>query len=282
MTATIIDGRKVAERLRQELAQKVANHVAQGKRAPRIDVIRIGKDPASEVYVRMKEKAAQALGMQGVQHHLPATATADEVRSLIDDLRADEQVDAMLLQLPIPEHLDEAELIQRIGAGKDADGFHVENLGRLIRGEETVVPCTPEAVMILIREAGVPIEGKHAVVVGRSNIVGKPVAQLLLQANATVTVAHSRTRDLPALCRQADILVAAVGRPEMVRGDWIREGAIVIDVGVNRLDGGALVGDVAFAEAVQRAGWITPVPGGVGPMTITCLLANTLALYERG
>ncbi len=281
MTATIIDGKATAERLRLQIAAEVAQFSEQGRAVPGLAVVLVGSDPASEVYVASKARQTIAAGMRSFEHRLPAEKSQQALLDLISRLNADENVDGILVQLPLPPHIDTDCIIEAVDPAKDVDGFHPENAGRLVRGLPSLVPCTPLGSMLLLRSVQSDLRGLHAVVVGRSNIVGKPIAQLLLQADCTVTTAHSRSRDLPALCRQADILIAAVGRPEMVRGDWIKPGAIIIDVGINRLpaEGGAkgrLVGDVAFAEAVQVAGAITPVPGGVGPMTIACLLQNTL------
>ena len=280
MTATIIDGRAAAAELRAEVAQGVAAFRERHGRAPGLVGVQVGDDPASEIYQAGKAKAAEEAGMISRRVVLPEATTQDELDALIDDLNADEAVDGMLVQLPVPDQLSEVAIANRIHPDKDVDGFSPINLGRLIRGEPGSVPCTPAGIMWLLDRAGVELEGAEAVVVGRSLIVGKPVALLLTSRSATVTVAHSRTRDLPALCRQADVLVAAVGRPEMIRGGWIKPGAAVIDVGINRTDNG-LVGDVAGAEAAEVAGWLTPVPGGVGPMTIAYLLANTLDAARR-
>ena len=280
MVAQILDGKAVAETVRARLQSVVETHIQMGRRPPRIDVIRVGEDPASEIYVRNKEKAAKSIGMLGVQHHLPSDASRGQVLDLIERLNNDVSVDAVLLQLPLSQHLSESEMIAAIRPEKDVDGFHRETLGRLVRGEDCVHACTPAGVMELIGHTGISIQGLNAIVVGRSNIVGKPLALLLLAADATVTVAHSRTRNLAGYVGEADIVVAAVGRPELVKGAWIKPGAIVIDVGINRKVDGGMVGDVEFEAARQRASWITPVPGGVGPMTIAMLLANTLHLYE--
>jgi methylenetetrahydrofolate dehydrogenase (NADP+)/methenyltetrahydrofolate cyclohydrolase len=280
MAATIIDGRAAAAELRAEVAQGVAAFRERHGRAPGLVGVQVGDDPASEIYQAGKAKAAEEAGMISRRVVLPEATTQDELDALIDELNADEAVDGMLVQLPVPDQLSEVAIANRIHPDKDVDGFSPINLGRLIRGEPGSVPCTPAGIMWLLDRAGVELEGAEAVVVGRSLIVGKPVALLLTSRSATVTVAHSRTRDLPALCRQADVLVAAVGRPEMIRGDWIKPGAAVIDVGINRTDKG-LVGDVAGAEAAEVAGWLTPVPGGVGPMTIAYLLANTLDAARR-
>jgi methylenetetrahydrofolate dehydrogenase (NADP+)/methenyltetrahydrofolate cyclohydrolase len=280
MAATIIDGRAAAAELRAEVAAGVAAFRERHGRAPGLVGIQVGDDPASEIYQAGKAKAADEAGMVSRRVVLPAETTQAELDALIDELNADGSVDGMLVQLPVPDQLSEVAIANRIHPDKDVDGFSPINLGRLIRGEPGSIPCTPAGIMWLLDRAGVELEGAEAVVVGRSLIVGKPVALLLTSRSATVTVAHSRTRDLPGLCRRADVLVAAVGRPEMIRGDWIKPGAAVIDVGINRTDDG-LVGDVAGAEAAETAGWLTPVPGGVGPMTIAYLLANTLDAARR-
>jgi methylenetetrahydrofolate dehydrogenase (NADP+)/methenyltetrahydrofolate cyclohydrolase len=280
MTAMLIDGKAVAARLRQDLAARVA---ALGF-APALRVVRVGDDPASGVYVRNKDRAAKEVGFDSATLHLPDSTTEAELLALIARLNADAAVDGILVQLPLPRHIGTDRIIAAVAPEKDVDGFHPLNAGRLASGQPGLVPCTPKGVMHLLREAGCSLPGARAVVLGRSAIVGRPMAQLLLAADCTVTIAHSRTRDLAAECRRAEILVAAVGRPEMVQGDWVAEGATVIDVGINRLADGRLVGDVAFAAASARASAITPVPGGVGPMTIACLLENTLeaALARRG
>jgi methylenetetrahydrofolate dehydrogenase (NADP+) / methenyltetrahydrofolate cyclohydrolase len=280
MAATIIDGRAAAAELRAEVAAGVAAFRERHGRAPGLVGIQVGDDPASEIYQAGKAKAADEAGMVSRRVVLPAETTQAELDALIDELNADGSVDGMLVQLPVPDQLSEVAIANRIHPDKDVDGFSPINLGRLIRGEPGSIPCTPAGIMWLLDRAGVELEGAEAVVVGRSLIVGKPVALLLTSRSATVTVAHSRTRDLTGLCRRADVLVAAVGRPEMIRGDWIKPGAAVIDVGINRTDDG-LVGDVAGAEAAETAGWLTPVPGGVGPMTIAYLLANTLDAARR-
>ncbi len=284
----ILDGKKLAESLREELAAKVAAFTAKHGRAPGLEVVLVGEDPASQVYTRNKEKTANELGIRGVLHRLPADASEEAVLALVKKLNADDAVDGILVQLPLPKHIAERKVLELIDPAKDVDGFHPMNAGLLASGLPALVPCTPVGCMHLLALSGVELAGAHAVVVGRSNIVGKPVAQLLLAKNATVTIAHSKTRDLPELCRSADVLVAAVGRPEMIRGDWVKPGAVVIDVGINRvpLEGGEpgktrLVGDVAYDEAKARAGAITPVPGGVGPMTIACLMQNTLDAATR-
>jgi methylenetetrahydrofolate dehydrogenase (NADP+) / methenyltetrahydrofolate cyclohydrolase len=284
--AEIIDGKQVAEDVVQTVKRLTADLVAAGHPAPGLAVVIVGEDPASQVYVASKGKKAKECGFKSVQHTLPDDTSEADLLKLIGELNADASIDGILVQLPLPGHIDSGKVIQTIAPEKDVDGFHFINVGKLGTGElETAfVPCTPAGSMLLIeRVRGKDLSGLNAVVVGRSNIVGKPMANLLLAANCTVTVAHSRTKDLPALARTADILVAAVGRPEMIKGDWVKEGATVIDVGINRVPAPEkgegktrLVGDVAFAEAAEKAGAITPVPGGVGPMTIALLMANTL------
>jgi methylenetetrahydrofolate dehydrogenase (NADP+)/methenyltetrahydrofolate cyclohydrolase len=280
VAAIVIDGKAAAARVRAEVAEGVAAFRARHGRAPGLVGIQVGDDPASELYQAGKARAAEEVGMVPRRITLPDTTSQAELDALIDELNADDAVDGMLVQLPVPEQLSEPLIANRIHPDKDVDGFSPVNLGRLMRGEPGNVPCTPQGVMRMLQDAGVPLAGAHAVVVGRSLIVGKPQSMLLLAEHCTVTIAHSRTRDLPALCRTADILVAAVGRPEMIRGDWVKPGAAVMDVGINRTDDG-LRGDVHYAEAAEVAGWITPVPGGVGPMTIAYLLANTLEAAHR-
>jgi methylenetetrahydrofolate dehydrogenase (NADP+) / methenyltetrahydrofolate cyclohydrolase len=282
--SVVLDGKKLGAELRAELGEKARLFAQTFGRPPGLDVVLVGDDPASAVYTRNKEKSAKEAGFRGALHRLPADTPQQAILALIDRLNADETVDGILVQLPLPKGVDERNVLQRIDPAKDVDGFHPVNAGRLASGLPGLVPCTPKGCMHLIASAGVNLTGLHAVVIGRSNIVGKPVAQLLLAESATVTIAHSKTRDLAALCKTADVLVAAVGRPEMVRGSWIKKGAVVIDVGINRItlpDGSTkLVGDVHFEEAKQHAGFITPVPGGVGPLTIAFLLANTLQAAE--
>ena len=280
MPARVIDGKAVAKRLRGEVAARAAALPFQ----PGLRVVRVGDDPASGIYVRNKDRAALAAGFDSATLHLPSDVPEAALLDLVEELNADPEVDGILVQLPLPPQIRQEAVVDAVDPLKDVDGFHPVNAGLLATRQRSLVPCTPKGVMHLLREAGVPLSGARAVVLGRSQIVGRPMLQLLLDADCTVTVAHSRTRDLPAECRRADILVAAVGRPEMVRGDWIAPGAAVIDVGINRRPDGRLVGDVAFAEAAGHAGAITPVPGGVGPMTIACLLENTLeaALRRRG
>ncbi|QCN95306.1 bifunctional methylenetetrahydrofolate dehydrogenase/methenyltetrahydrofolate cyclohydrolase FolD [Azospirillum argentinense] len=287
--ARIIDGKAFAAGLRARVAEGVAALKASHGVTPGLAVVLVGEDPASQVYVRSKEKALADLGMNSFDHHMPADLGEAELLALIDRLNADPAVHGILVQLPLPRQIDTARVLARIVPEKDADGFHVVNAGLLATGGAgAIVPCTPLGSLLLLRDTlGNDLKGKRALVLGRSNIVGKPMAQLLLQQDCTVTVAHSRTQDLPGECRRADILVAAVGRPEMVRGDWIKPGAVVIDVGINRIPHPTepgktkLVGDVAYDEAVKVAGAITPVPGGVGPMTIACLMLNTLAAACR-
>jgi len=286
MSATILDGKTLAEKVRAEVREGVAEFVKEHGRAPGLEVVLVGEDPASQIYTRNKEKAAAEVGIRGKLHVLPASTSESELLAMLADLNADDAVDGILVQLPLPKQIREQRVLDAIHPGKDVDGFHPVNAGLLASGRPALVPCTPRGSMKLIELAGVKLEGRRAVVVGRSNIVGKPMAQLLVAANATVTIAHSRTTDLPAVCREADVLVVAVGRAELVRGEWVKPDAVVIDVGMNRVDlpGGGdgatrktrLCGDVAFGEARERAFAITPVPGGVGPMTIACLLENTL------
>lgn len=276
MIATILDGKARAARLRVEVKAGVDRFAATHARAPGLATVLVGENPASQVYVRNKRRHAGEVGIASTHYALDTGVAEAGLLELIAALNADPLVDGILVQLPLPVHIREAAAIDAVDPAKDVDGFHVLNTGRLASGLPGLVPCTPLGCMDLIALAGVATKGARAVVIGRSNIVGKPVAMLLLAADATVTIAHSRTGDLPALCREADILVVALGRPEMVRGAWIKPGATVIDVGINRLEDGRLVGDVAFAEAAEVAGAITPVPGGVGPMTIARLLANTL------
>ena len=285
MTAQIIDGAAVAARLRQTIGLRVAALTTQYGRAPGLAVVLVGEDPASQVYVRNKGKATVEVGMLSFEHKLDATTSESDLLDLVARLNADTRVDGILVQLPLPKHINADRVLLAIDPDKDVDGFHPINAGRLMTGQNGLVPCTPSGCMLLLKEVLPALSGLHAVVVGRSNIVGKPIAQVLLQADCTVTIAHSRSRDLPAMCRSADILVAAVGKPEMIRGDWIKPGAVVIDVGINRIPAAEgktrLVGDVATQEALSHAAAITPVPGGVGPMTIACLLNNTLIAFER-
>jgi methylenetetrahydrofolate dehydrogenase (NADP+)/methenyltetrahydrofolate cyclohydrolase len=279
VSATLIDGKAVAASLRAALAERVA---ALGFR-PGLAVVLVGDDPASAVYVRNKDRAAASVGIAAQTIRLPAETAQVDLLARLAALNADPAVDGILVQLPLPKQIDARAVIAAIDPAKDVDGLHPVNAGRLADGDPALVPCTPLGVMKLLADAGIALRGARTLVLGRSNLVGRPVAALLLNADATVTVAHSRTRDLPEECRRADILVAAVGRPELVRGDWLRPGAVVIDVGINRQSDGTLVGDVAFEECRAIASAITPVPGGVGPMTIACLLENTVqaALARR-
>jgi methylenetetrahydrofolate dehydrogenase (NADP+)/methenyltetrahydrofolate cyclohydrolase len=277
MAAQIIDGKAIAQQVKDEVAQAVAALKAEGI-TPGLAVVLVGEDPASVVYTSSKEKTARELGMHSVLHRLPATTSQAELEALVDELNADPAIHGILVQSPLPQGLNMDAVIRRIKPEKDVDGFHPENVGKLWRGEEALVACTPAGVMAMLERMGVDPAGKHAVVVGRSNIVGKPMAALLLQKHATVTICHSKTPDLQAICRQADILVAAVGRLQMITGDFIKPGAVVIDVGINPVPGtkSKIRGDVDFASAAEVAGMITPVPGGVGPMTIAMLMANTV------
>ena len=279
ITAKLIDGKAFAADLRSRIAAQVTAMKTRGI-TPGLAVVLVGEDPASQVYVRSKGKMTHEVGMNSWEHRLPAETSQTDLLALIARLNADPAVNGILVQLPLPRQMDEAAVINAIDPAKDVDGFHILNVGRLATGQKAMVPCTPLGCLMLLRDHLGSLSGKNALVIGRSNIVGKPMAQLLLRDSATVTVAHSRTANLPDLCRQADIVVAAVGRAKFVGGDWIKRGATVIDVGINRTDDG-LVGDVDFDAASQVAGAITPVPGGVGPMTIACLLANTLTATAR-
>ena len=284
MTAQIIDGKAIALELREQVAADVAEMEAAGLAKPGLATVIVGENPASQVYVRMKQKACAKAGIESFGFVLPANASQSEVEDLVSELNADERVNGILVQLPLPSGLDEESVLNAISIEKDVDGFHPINIGRLAqKGRESLfVPCTPAGCIYLLDKMGVPLDGTNAVVLGRSNIVGMPVALLLVKRNATVTICHSRTKDLPGVVRQADVLIAAVGRPEMVRKDWVKPGAVVIDVGTNRVDdpskekGYRLTGDVAFDEVKEVAGMISPSPGGVGPMTIAMLLNNTV------
>jgi methylenetetrahydrofolate dehydrogenase (NADP+)/methenyltetrahydrofolate cyclohydrolase len=280
MTAKIIDGKAIAQELRGNIAIAAAELAKDHGIVPGLAVVLVGSDPASEVYVRSKSKAVTDAGMKSFDHKLPADTKQDDLLALIKQLNEDKSVHGILVQLPLPSQIDSTLVLNSIDPNKDVDGFHPVNAGRLATGQRALVPCTPFGCVILAKKMHASLSGMNAVVIGRSNIVGKPLAQLLLAENCTVTVAHSKTRDLPGVCREADLLFAAVGRPEMVKGDWIKPGATVIDVGINRVPGEAgktrLVGDVDFKEALAVAGAVTPVPGGVGPMTIACVILNTL------
>ncbi len=288
MAAQIIDGKEFAARVRGQVAGHVARLKAEQGITPGLAVVLVGEDPASQVYVRSKGKMTLEVGMKSVEHRLEADTSEAELLSLIEALNADASIHGILVQLPLPKHLDEDLVINAIDPAKDVDGFHISNVGLLGTGQKSMVPCTPLGCLMMLRDHHGSISGMDAVVIGRSNIVGKPMAQLLLGDSATVTIAHSRTKELAEVVRRADIVVAAVGRPEMVPGDWIKEGATVIDVGINRIDAPEkgegktrLVGDCHFESCAERAGAITPVPGGVGPMTIACLLANTVTACCR-
>jgi methylenetetrahydrofolate dehydrogenase (NADP+)/methenyltetrahydrofolate cyclohydrolase len=289
MTAKIIDGKEIAAEVRAEVAKGVEALIASGGPRPGLATVLVGDNPASHTYVKSKRKASAELGIESFPHELPATATQEEVEGLVRKLNADPKVHGILVQLPLPAGLDEESVLKAISIEKDVDGFHPLNIGRLAqKGREPLfVPCTPSGCLVLLKKAGAKLSGSRAVVLGRSNIVGMPAALLLVKEDATVTICHSRTKDLPGVCREADILIAAIGKMEMVRGDWIKPGAYVIDVGINRKEdpttktGYRLVGDVAYDEAVQVAGAITPVPGGVGPMTIALLMQNTLHAAQR-
>jgi methylenetetrahydrofolate dehydrogenase (NADP+)/methenyltetrahydrofolate cyclohydrolase len=280
MSARVIDGKAVAATVTRDVAQRVATRTAQGRRVPGLAVVLVGENAASQVYVRNKRRTTESVGMRSFAHDLPDDAPESALLALIDRLNADPAVSGILVQLPLPKHIDAENVVERIDPRKDVDGFHPYNVGRLVLKAPTLRPCTPFGCMRLLAETGEELAGKHAVVIGQSNIVGRPMALELLMARCTVTICHSATRDLPGLVRQADIVVAGVGKPKFVQGDWIKGGAIVIDVGINRGPDGKLVGDVDFEAARQRAAWITPVPGGVGPMTIAMLLSNTLRAAE--
>jgi methylenetetrahydrofolate dehydrogenase (NADP+)/methenyltetrahydrofolate cyclohydrolase len=281
MSAQILDGRQIAAEIRADLAGRVAQRLAAGKRAPGLAVIQVGDDPASSVYVRNKRKACDEIGIHSEAFDLPASTTQSELMKLIDQLNANSAIDGILVQLPLPAELDADAILDHIRPDKDVDGFHPDNLGRLAQKRPVLRPCTPAGVMTLLDRTGIALEGKEAVVVGASNIVGRPMALELLAARCTVTVCHSKTRDLEAHVRRAEVLVVGVGRPHFIPGEWIQRNAVVIDVGINRLENGALVGDVETEVAAQHAAWITPVPGGVGPMTIATLMQNTLFACEQ-
>ena len=276
MTAKTINGKIIAEKLLEKVREEVAQRMSEGQRAPGLAVILLGENPASAIYVRNKRKACAHTGIHSIAYDLPASTTQDALLTLIDQLNADTRLDGILVQLPLPEHIAESAVIERIQPDKDVDGFHPFNIGRLAQRNPVLRPCTPYGVMTLLKSTGIELRGLNAVVVGASNIVGRPMALELLLAGCTVTITHSATRDLAGHVRNAEILVVAVGKPRMVQGEWIKPGAIVIDVGINRLADGGLCGDVDFESAAQHASWITPVPGGVGPMTIATLLQNTL------
>ncbi|MFC3285197.1 bifunctional methylenetetrahydrofolate dehydrogenase/methenyltetrahydrofolate cyclohydrolase FolD [Litchfieldella rifensis] len=280
MTAQLIDGKAIAAHVRQQVARQVEARRQAGARIPGLAVILVGEDPASEVYVRNKHRACEEAGIASLRHQLPASTTQRELEGLVDDLNVDPSIDGILVQLPLPEHLDPRPILERILPHKDIDGFHPYNLGRLAQRLPVLRPCTPKGIMTLLQESGLKVRGLDATVVGASNIVGRPMALELMLAGCTTTICHRFTRDLESHVRRADLLVVAVGKPGLVQGEWVKEGAIVIDVGINREDDGRLVGDVEFAPAAARASHITPVPGGVGPMTVASLLENTLFAAE--
>jgi methylenetetrahydrofolate dehydrogenase (NADP+)/methenyltetrahydrofolate cyclohydrolase len=280
MTAQIIDGKQIAADVRRQVAARIETRTSQGKRAPSLAVVIVGNDPASHVYVRNKKNACKEVGIESISYDLPETTTQQELLDLVDELNHKTDIDGILVQLPLPAGLDGNEILERIKPSKDVDGFHAFNLGRLAQRMPVLRPCTPKGVMKLLESTGVDLHGQEAVVVGASNIVGRPMSLELLLAGSTVTTTHRFTRDLAFHVKRADIVVVGVGKPNLVKGEWIKEGAIVIDVGINRMDDGRLVGDVGYDEAVERAGWITPVPGGVGPMTVACLMENTLEAAE--
>ncbi len=277
----IIDGKQISQSLKDEMREEVAQLAAQYGKKPRLEVIIVGDNPASRSYVRGKIKATEYCGFDGELIELPESVEESVLLQEIDRLNRNDEVDGILVQLPLPKHIDEQKVINAISPEKDVDGFHPENVARLWLNEPCILPCTPKGIIVLLEKAGVELSGKRAVVIGRSNIVGKPVAKLLLDRNCTVTIAHSRTQDLPALCREADIVVAAIGRAKMITADYIKRGAAVIDVGINRTEDGHLVGDVDFEAVKDIAGYITPVPGGVGPMTITMLMRNTIECFKK-
>lgn len=280
MTAQIIDGKKIAQKIKQKIKNSVVEFTQQGKRPPGLAVILVGKDYASEIYVRNKRLACEEVGFKSFAFNLPDTVSQNELIHLIEELNRNEEVDGILLQLPLPKQIDETEILERIDPAKDVDGFHPYNLGRLAQRRPLLRPCTPYGIILLLEESGIKIEGKDAVVVGASNIVGRPMALELLLKKATVTVCHRFTHDLSVQVKRADILIVAVGRSGIVKSEWIKPEAVVIDVGTNRTQDGKLIGDLEFETAKQKASWITPVPGGVGPMTIAILLQNTLFAYN--
>ncbi|UEA16164.1 bifunctional methylenetetrahydrofolate dehydrogenase/methenyltetrahydrofolate cyclohydrolase FolD [Pasteurella canis] len=280
MTAQVISGTELSTKIKSEVAQKIKQYVQQGKRAPGLAVILVGADPASQVYVGSKRKSCAEIGIHSKSYDLSENTSENELLTLIDQLNQDVEIDGILVQLPLPKHIDSTKVIERITPEKDVDGFHPYNVGRLCQRIPTLRACTPYGVMKLLETTGINLYGQHAVIVGASNIVGRPMALELLLAGCTVTVTHRFTKDLETHVRQADILVVAVGKPQFINGDWVKEGAVVIDVGINRLDG-KLVGDVEYAVAVKKASYITPVPGGVGPMTVAMLMFNTLTAYEK-
>lgn len=280
MTAKILDGKSISEEIKNAIKSEVGRLKVKGV-TPGLAVVLVGDNPASKVYVKNKQKACENVGIYSEEHKLPESTSQEELLSIVDRLDKDSKIHGILVQLPLPKHINSDTILKAINPSKDVDGFHPYNVGMLMIGEPVFIPCTPYGVMKMVEHSGIAVEGKTAVVVGRSNIVGKPVALLLMQKNATVTICHSKTKDLAEVCKNADILIAAIGKPKMIRADMVKEGAVVIDVGINRLSDGSLVGDVDYEEVSKKAGWITPVPGGVGPMTITMLLNNTLEAARR-
>lgn len=278
--AQLIDGKKISQEIKDELRQTVAELKAQGKEGA-LAVIQVGSDPASSVYVRNKKRACEYIGIRSESYELPEQTSEDELLALIDRLNRDPKINGILCQLPVPAHMDEDKIIRAIDPAKDVDGFHAQNVGALVIGQKGFVSCTPAGIIQLLKRSGVEIAGKNCVIIGRSNIVGKPMALLMLRENATVTVCHSKTKNLPEICRQADILIVAIGRPKMITAEYVKEGAVVIDVGIHRQEDGKLCGDVDFAQVEPIAGAITPVPGGVGPMTIAMLMNNCVEAMTR-
>ena len=278
--AKIIDGKAISKAVREEIAADVVAFKEKHGAAPGLAVIIVGNDPASQVYVRNKKRACEEVGFYSESYELPEDTRQEELVALVERLNNDDNINGILVQLPLPKHLNETEILLKIRPEKDVDAFHPYNVGKIMIGNHDFLPCTPAGVMVLLERSGVEIAGKKCVVIGRSNIVGKPMAMLLLHANGTVTICHSRTQNLKEICRDADILVASIGKPEFVTGDMVKDGAVVVDVGINRLESGRLVGDVSFSEVEPKASYITPVPGGVGPMTITMLLKNTLTAAQ--
>ena len=278
--AQLIDGKKISQEIKDELRQTVAELKAQGKEGA-LAVIQVGSDPASSVYVRNKKRACEYIGIRSESYELPEQTSEDELLALIDRLNRDPKINGILCQLPVPAHMDEDKIIRAIDPAKDVDGFHAQNVGALVIGQQGFVPCTPAGIIQLLKRSGVETAGKNCVIIGRSNIVGKPMALLMLRENATVTVCHSKTKNLPEICRQADILIVAIGRPKMITAEYVKEGAVVIDVGIHRQEDGKLCGDVDFTQVEPIAGAITPVPGGVGPMTIAMLMNNCVEAMTR-
>lgn len=279
MTAELLDGKKTASLVRERIAEEVERLKAEGKGVPGLAVVIVGENPASKVYVGQKEKACKAVGFNSILHRLPGDTTQEDLLALVEEMNHDPEIDGILVQLPLPRHMDSDSIIAAIRPEKDVDGFHPINMGKLVTGLKGTEPCTPKGIMYILNEYGIELEGKRAVVLGRSNIVGKPIAHMLMAKNATVTVCHSRTKDMASYTREADVIVAAVGKPKFLTADMVKEGAVIVDVGINRMDSG-LVGDVDFEALKEKASFITPVPGGIGPMTIAMLLQNTLEAFK--